>query len=107
MIEAQSPSIEAPQVAEADCSLVLKEPNKFKVFLLNDDYTPMDFVVDVLEQFFYLGEDVAVAVMLQVHNQGRGLCGLFTRDVAETKVVQVNEYARNNGHPLLCSMEPD
>lgn len=107
MIEAKSPSIEEQQIAEADCSLVLKEPKKFKVFLLNDDYTPMDFVVEVLEQFFYLGEDVAVAVMLQVHVQGRGLCGLFTRDVAETKVVQVNEYARNNGHPLLCSMEPD
>ena len=107
MIEAQSPSIVEQQIAQADCSLVLKEPKKFKVFLLNDDYTPMDFVVDVLEQFFYLGEDVAVAVMLQVHVQGRGLCGLFTRDVAETKVVQVNEYARNNGHPLLCSMEPD
>lgn len=82
-----------------------KEPNRYQVFLLNDDYTPMDFVVDVLKRFFYLHENVAIAVMLKVHTEGRGVCGLFSRDVADTKVVQVNEYARKNEYPLLCGME--
>lgn len=82
-----------------------KEPKQYQVFLLNDDYTPMDFVVDVLKRFFYLNENVAIAVMLKVHTEGRGVCGLFSRDVADTKVVQVNEYARKNEYPLLCGME--
>ncbi len=86
---------------------VLKEPKKYYVVLLNDDYTPMDFVVDVLKRFFYLEEEKAVQVMLQVHVQGRGVCGLYTHDIAETKVVQVNDYARANQHPLLCRMEPE
>ncbi len=81
-------------------------PRKYKVILLNDDYTPMDFVVDVLKQFFRLNEEAAIQVMLQVHIQGRGVCGVFTRDIAETKVALVNEYARMNQHPLLSSMEP-
>ena len=85
----------------------LKQPKKFKVVLLNDDYTPMDFVVDVLKKFFSLNEEAAIQVMLQVHHQGRGVCGVFTRDIAETKVALVNDYARINEHPLLCSMEPE
>ena len=85
----------------------LKEPRKYKVVLLNDDYTPMEFVVDILKHFFHLGEALATQVMLQVHFQGRGVCGVFTRDIAETKVVQVNDYAKRNQHPLLCSMEPE
>ena len=85
----------------------LKQPKKFKVVLLNDDYTPMDFVVDVLKRFFSLNEEAAIQVMLQVHHQGRGVCGVFTRDIAETKVALVNDYARTNEHPLLCSMEPE
>ncbi len=85
----------------------LKEPRKYKVVLLNDDYTPMEFVVDVLKFFFHLNEEMATQIMLQVHVQGRGVCGVFTRDIAETKVVLVNDYARNNQHPLLCSMEPE
>ena len=84
----------------------LEEPKKYKVVLLNDDYTPMEFVVDVLTYFFHLEMSHAVQVMLQVHKEGRGICGVFTRDVAETKVVLVNDYARNHQHPLLCSMEP-
>lgn len=84
----------------------LKVPRKYKVVLLNDDYTPMDFVVDVLKQFFHLSEEVAIEVMLQVHVQGKGVCGVFTRDIAETKVALVNEYAQMNQHPLLSSMEP-
>ncbi len=80
-------------------------PPFYQVMLLNDDYTPMDFVVDVLQQFFNLDLDRATQVMLHVHTRGRGICGVFTREVAETKVAQVNEYARMNQHPLLCTME--
>ena len=94
------------ETVEAGIFTAFKEPKKYQVFLLNDDYTPMDFVVDVLKRFFYFKEDIAVAVMLQVHTEGRGVCGLFSRDVADTKVIQVNEHARKNQHPLLCSMEP-
>lgn len=83
----------------------LKVPRKYKVILLNDDYTPMDFVVEVLRQFFHLSEEIATQVMLQVHFQGKGVCGVFTRDIAETKVALVNEYAQKNEYPLLCSME--
>ena len=85
----------------------LRRPKKFKVFLVNDDYTPMDFVVMVLMQFFHLAREVAVEVMLQVHIQGKGLCGVYTRDIAETKVMLVNEFSRSNDHPLLCMMESE
>lgn len=85
----------------------LDEPRKFKVVLLNDDYTPMEFVVDVLKHFFRVSEEMATQIMLQVHFNGRGVCGIFTRDIAETKVALVNDYARVNEHPLLCSMEPE
>lgn len=81
------------------------EPRKYKVFLVNDDYTPMDFVVTVLMKFFYLSEDVATQIMLQVHKEGRGFCGVYPRDIAETKVVLVNEFSRLNQYPLLCNME--
>jgi ATP-dependent Clp protease adaptor protein ClpS len=87
-------------------STEVKLPRKFKVVLLNDDYTPMEFVVDVLKQFFHMNEENATQVMLQVHMQGKGVCGVFTRDIAETKVALVNEYAQMNQHPLLSSMEP-
>jgi ATP-dependent Clp protease adaptor protein ClpS len=95
------------KTAEAKAKPALKEPRKYKVVLLNDDYTPMEFVVDILKRFFHLPETIATQVMLQVHLQGRGVCGVFTRDIAETKVVLVNDYARVNEHPLLCSMEPE
>ena len=80
-------------------------PPLYSVLLLNDDYTPMDFVVDVLMRFFAMNLEKATQVMLHVHTRGRGVCGVFTRDVAESKVAQVNEYARVNQHPLLCTME--
>lgn len=86
---------------------VLKEPGKYKVVLLNDDYTPMPFVTEVLMRFFYMSEDLATQVMLEVHFKGRAVCGVFTRDVAETKVAIVNDYAVKHEHPLLCSMEPE
>lgn len=83
----------------------IKRPPLYKVILLNDDYTPMEFVVHVLEHFFRMDKEKATRVMLHVHTQGVGICGVFTRDVAETKVAQVNEFARANQHPLLCDME--
>ena len=99
--------IEDKEATHSKVMPALKEPKKYRVILLNDDYTPMDFVVVVLRRFFYLTEAHAIQVMLQVHTQGRGICGLYTRDIAETKVVLVNDYARENQHPLLCSMEPE
>ena len=92
---------------ESKALTALKLPKKFKVLLLNDDYTPMEFVIDILKRFFYLNEETATLIMLQVHMSGKGVCGIFTRDVAETKVAQVNDYARNHEHPLLCTMEPE
>jgi ATP-dependent Clp protease adaptor protein ClpS len=83
----------------------LKRPEMYKVVLHNDDYTPMEFVVEVLEQFFGMSRDKATQIMLHVHTRGKGVCGVFTRDVAETKVSQVNEYSRQHQHPLLCAME--
>lgn len=83
----------------------VKRPPLYKVVLLNDDYTPMEFVVHVLEYFFAMPRDKATRVMLQVHTQGKGICGVFVREIAETKVALVNAYARQNHHPLLCTME--
>ena len=83
----------------------LKKPPLFKVILLNDDYTPMEFVVEVLEVFFRMNREQATHVMLTVHTQGKGVCGIYTRDIAETKAAQVNQYARENQHPLLCEIE--
>lgn len=80
-------------------------PPLFQVLLLNDDFTPMDFVVEVLRGFFDLDQEQAVQVMLHVHMRGRGVCGVFTREVAETKVAHVNEFSRSHQHPLLCTME--
>lgn len=83
----------------------VKPPEMYTVYLLNDDYTPMDFVIEVLMRFFSMNSELATQIMLQVHQKGRGVCGHYTRDIAETKVVQVNEYARRNQHPLFCGME--
>jgi len=83
----------------------LKRPPMYKVILLNDDYTPMEFVVQILETFFTMDREKATRVMLNVHTKGKGVCGIFTRDIAETKVKQVNEYSRNHHHPLLCDLE--
>ncbi len=91
-------------LAVQDASPKLKRPPLYKVILINDDYTPMDFVVHILESFFSLDRDRATHVMLEVHTKGKGVCGIFTHEVAETKVSQVNHYARENDHPLLCTM---
>jgi ATP-dependent Clp protease adaptor protein ClpS len=84
----------------------LKRPPMYQVVLLNDDYTPMEFVVGILELFFHLERELAVRIMLKVHTEGRAVCGVFTRDVAETKMSQVNQFARENEHPLICEIEP-
>ena len=80
-------------------------PPMYRVVLLNDDYTPMDFVVEILKIFFGMGHDRATQVMLQVHTKGKGVCGVFTFEIAETKVAQVNEYARQQEHPLKWNLE--
>ena len=77
----------------------------FTVLMHNDDYTTMEFVVEVLEVFFRMNREQATQVMLTVHTQGKGVCGIYTRDIAETKAAQVNQYARENEHPLLCEIE--
>ncbi|PWG62404.1 ATP-dependent Clp protease adapter ClpS [Sediminicurvatus halobius] len=84
----------------------VKQPPLYRVVLLNDDYTPMEFVVEVLQTFFYMDRGKATQIMLHVHTRGKGICGVFSRDVAETKVDQVNDYAREHDHPLMCTMEP-
>ncbi|MDD5461692.1 MAG: ATP-dependent Clp protease adapter ClpS [Methylococcales bacterium] len=83
----------------------LKRPHLYKVILLNDDFTPMDFVIEILMEFFAMPEQKATLVMLQIHTQGVGVCGTYSKDVAETKVYIVNEYSREHQHPLMCSME--
>ncbi len=105
-------SDDKPQTPDRDDSVTveesrpeLKPPRQYKVVLLNDDFTPMEFVIEVLETFFSMDREKATRVMLHVHTRGKGVCGIFTRDVAETKVAQVNDYARSHQHPLLCSME--
>ncbi len=83
----------------------VKPPPMFKVMLLNDDFTPMDFVVVVLEKFFGLSREQATVVMLKVHREGKGVCGVYPKDVAATKVDQVSAFARRYQHPLACVME--
>lgn len=83
----------------------LKKPPLYRVLMLNDDYTPMDFVVHVLKAFFGLSTEQATEIMLHVHSRGMGVCGVFTRDVAETKAAQVVQYARENEHPLQCTID--
>jgi ATP-dependent Clp protease adaptor protein ClpS len=82
-----------------------KQPPLYNVLLLNDDYTPMEFVVDVLERFFRMDRESATRVMLEVHIKGKGVCGVFTYEIAETKVAQVMTYSRDNQHPLMCTLE--
>ncbi len=98
---------DAAGVAVQESKPALQAPPMYKVVLFNDDYTPMDFVVEVLELFFNLNRELATKVMLAVHTEGRAVCGLYTRDIAETKAMQVNQYARESQHPLLCEIEKD
>ena len=86
---------------------MVRPPKLFRVILLNDDFTTMDFVIDVLQRFFSKNREQATKIMLQVHQEGRGTCGIYPRDVAATKVNQVTAYARQHEHPLVCVMEED
>ena len=112
MVTAPERMLDKPTEEQFDQALAVEEerpqvskPPMFKVFLVNDDFTPMEFVVSVLQRFFTMSKEKATQIMLQVHYRGRGVCGVFTFDIAETKVTQVNEYARESQHPLMCSME--
>ncbi len=92
-------------VIEAPAKPKLKQPPMYKVVVLNDDYTPMEFVVEVLQMFFAMNREKATQIMLAVHTTGKATCGIFTRDVAETKSAQINQYAQDNQHPLVSDIE--
>jgi ATP-dependent Clp protease adaptor protein ClpS len=92
-------------VLEAPVEPKIKKPPLYKVVLLNDDYSPMEFVVEVLQTFFGMNREKATQVMLAVHTQGKATCGIFPRDIAETKSAQVNQYAQENQHPLISEIE--
>lgn len=85
----------------------LQPPPMFRIRMLNDDFTPMDFVVDLLMRFFHKSETAANQLMLQIHNEGSAICGVYTRDIAETRLQQVETASRTSGHPLRCVMEQD
>ncbi len=105
MKEKQPPYLEGPVLQEAKPQL--QKPLLYKVILLNDDYTPMEFVVVILERFFYKNREEATRIMLHVHQKGIGICGLYTREIAETKVRQVLAFAQEHQHPLQCTLEPE
>lgn len=105
MGERDNPLHDDGGIAVQESKPQLKPPPLYKVVLLNDDYTPMEFVVEILEVFFNMNREKATQVMLTVHTQGKGVCGIFTRDIAETKASQVNQYARENQHPLMADTE--
>jgi ATP-dependent Clp protease adaptor protein ClpS len=85
----------------------LKRPSLYRVILLNDDYTPMEFVIEVLKIFFGMDAEKATQVMLKVHTEGKGVCGVYTRDIAESKAAQVNDFSKSSQQPLLCEIEVD
>jgi len=92
-------------VAVSPVKQELKPPSKYQVIILNDDFTTMDFVIDVLKNFFNMSEEQATQVMLAVHKKGQAICGTYSKDIAETKAGQVNQYSREHGHPLLCKVK--
>ena len=85
---------------------IVKRPPLYHVVLLNDDYTPMEFVVELIEKFFNKDRQTATRIMLMIHNEGKGVCGIYTQDIAETKAALVNKYSMQHQHPLLCEAEP-
>ncbi|MBM4196220.1 MAG: ATP-dependent Clp protease adapter ClpS [Gammaproteobacteria bacterium] len=99
------PEEEGRGLALEEAKPKLKKPPLFKVLLINDDYTPMEFVVEVLELIFAMDRQKATRVMLEVHTKGKGVCGVFTWEIAETKVAQVTTFAQQHQHPLLCTLE--
>jgi ATP-dependent Clp protease adaptor protein ClpS len=103
--ETERPDHGGAGLAVVEAEPYTKQPPLYQVVLLNDDYTPMEFVVDVLEKFFRMDRTTATRVMLEVHTQGKGICGVFTYEIAETKVALVTSYARDHHHPLMCTLE--
>lgn len=103
--DGQSLGKESGGVATQSADPELKKPSLYRVVLMNDDYTPMEFVVYILEQFFSLNREKATQIMLAVHTQGKGVCGVYTKDIAETKAALVNDFSQENQHPLLCDIE--
>ena len=103
--EGQQPDYN-PLTTVAEAKPDLKRPSMYRVVLLNDDYTPMEFVVEVLQIFFGMNGEKATQIMLAVHQTGKGTCGIYAKDVAETKSAQVNQYAQENQHPLVSDIEP-
>ena len=93
------------ELAIQEAEPTTKQPSLYRVILVNDDFTPMEFVVHILELFFSIDRENATRIMLEVHTSGKGICGLFTREIAETKVSLVNDYSQESQHPLLCTME--
>lgn len=108
----KSPNLHPDQVDGLDAVVLervpqrVEPPHMFQVALLNDDYTPMEFVVAVIQEFFQKDRETATQIMLKIHLDGKGVCGVFSKDIAATKVDQVTEAARRNGHPLQCVSEP-
>ncbi|CDH07829.1 modulator of ClpA substrate specificity [Xenorhabdus bovienii str. oregonense] len=98
-------SLKIEELIENKTEQTLQPPSMYKVILNNDDYTPMEFVVDVLRKFFSYDVERATQLMLDIHYQGKAICGIYTAEVAETKAAQVNMYAKEHEHPLLCSLE--
>jgi len=99
--------IDFDEATKVETKKKLQKPSLYKVLLLNDDYTPMEFVVFLLKKFFHKNNDEATKIMLHVHQNGVGVCGVFPYEIAETKVIQVLETAKKNDHPLQCTMEKD
>ena len=104
--ESEEDNTSGTGVLEAPAKPTLKKPSLYRVTLLNDDYTPMEFVVEILQVFFGMSRDKATQVMLTVHTSGKATCGIFPRDIAETKSAQVNQCAKDNEHPLVSEIEP-
>ncbi|MDC9620622.1 ATP-dependent Clp protease adapter ClpS [Xenorhabdus sp. XENO-7] len=98
-------SLKIEELIEDKTEQTLQPPSMYQVILNNDDYTPMEFVVDVLRKFFSYDVERATQLMLDIHYQGKAICGIYTAEVAETKAAQVNMYAKEHEHPLLCSLE--
>jgi len=103
--KSSDPISDGHELAVEEAVPKLKQPSRYRVVLINDDYTPMEFVVEVLESIFSMERNRATRVMLEVHTKGKGNCGVFTYEIAETKVAQVMGIAQQQQHPLLCTME--
>jgi len=95
----------APNTSILESEPLTKKPNLYRVIILNDDYTPMEFVIFILQSFFGMDKDKATQIMLAVHTYGKGVCGIFTKEVAETKSQQINNFAKENEHPLVTDVE--